>query len=305
MNVSETSLPLDSGAAAHIEAAQAVAPPAQFSALYAFGDSLSDAGNDYIASFGVLPVSPPYSHGRYTNGPVWVQDLAKLLGLHTPEPSLAGGTDYAYGGAETGQTPLHSVVPIDLPSQLAQFAVTMGHAPSGALYTLTIGANDVIDALPTYAVNPAAAIADVQDAVSNEINFIGGLAALGAHDFLVMNVPDLGVTPEQRGDAANATTLSAIYDKDLQSALGSLSALDHLNIQLLDAFTLIDQVVANPAGFGFTNVTKPLWTGNYYNPFSGTYTAHGHQAAGYLFFDHLHPTALGHLELAQVASKLV
>ena len=63
-----------------------------------------------------------YSDGRFTNGNVWVQDLAQNLGLPAVKPSLAGGTDYAYGGAETGQTSVHTVNPTDLPSQLAQFA---------------------------------------------------------------------------------------------------------------------------------------------------------------------------------------
>ncbi|MBV8868652.1 MAG: hypothetical protein JOY65_04445, partial [Acetobacteraceae bacterium] len=39
-------------------------------ALYAFGDSLSDAGNVFTLSLGKIPVSPPYSDGRFTNGAV-------------------------------------------------------------------------------------------------------------------------------------------------------------------------------------------------------------------------------------------
>ena len=38
---------------------------AAFSTIYAFGDSLSDAGNDYAASGGLLPSSPPYSDGVF------------------------------------------------------------------------------------------------------------------------------------------------------------------------------------------------------------------------------------------------
>src|ERR1700676_2560923 len=73
-----------------------------YSALYAFGDSLSDAGNVSIvtaAAFATDPVSPPYYKEQYgpfaghvfSNGPVWVQDLSIALGLGTLAPSLAGG----------------------------------------------------------------------------------------------------------------------------------------------------------------------------------------------------------------------
>ena len=48
---------------------------ANFSAEYVFGDSLSDVGNVYLGSGGSEPASP-YVGGQFSNGPVWVQDLA-------------------------------------------------------------------------------------------------------------------------------------------------------------------------------------------------------------------------------------
>lgn len=48
-----------------------------------------------------VPESPPYFRGRFSNGPVWVEDLADRLALDL-EPSLQGGTNFAFGGAETG-----------------------------------------------------------------------------------------------------------------------------------------------------------------------------------------------------------
>jgi phospholipase/lecithinase/hemolysin len=93
-----------------------------YSAVYAFGDSLSDAGNVSIttsAAGATEPVSPPYYKEQYgpisgnvfSNGPTWVQDLSIALGLGTLAPSLAGGTDFAYGGAETGTTPQNASDP--------------------------------------------------------------------------------------------------------------------------------------------------------------------------------------------------
>jgi phospholipase/lecithinase/hemolysin len=279
----------------------ATAPAAEFSTIYAFGDSLSDAGNDYIASFGLLPSSPPYSDGRFTNGAVWVQDLAKTLGLPQPKPSLVGGRDFAYGGAEAGNEPLHTVTPIDLPSQLAQFLADDPHPQANALYTLSIGANDLLDAIPDYATNPAGAEADIQAAVNNETLFLQGLAADGARNFLILNVPDLGKTPEETGNTAVASQLSSLYDSELDTSLKALVAQDHLSIHLVDTYALIDEGVADPKKFGLKNVTTPVWTGNYENPNSGTLNAHGNAQNTYLFFDHLHPTAAGHVIVAHAA----
>ena len=73
--------------------------------IVVFGDSLSDAGNVYAATGNKFPPAP-YSAGRFSNGPVWVQQLGSKLGVPVPTPSMSGGSDYAFGGAATGPTPL-------------------------------------------------------------------------------------------------------------------------------------------------------------------------------------------------------
>ena len=73
------------GLASMLILACSTASAAQYSAIYAFGDSLSDAGNAYIATMGATPPTPPYAsvngYGVFSNGPVWVQDLAGNLSL--------------------------------------------------------------------------------------------------------------------------------------------------------------------------------------------------------------------------------
>ena len=95
----------------------------RFSALYAFGDSLSDAGNTFIATGGATPPAPPNAsvngYGVFSNGPVWVQDLASNLGLSPLLPSLAGETDFAVGGAQTGAFGVYNGAPGDLLPALA------------------------------------------------------------------------------------------------------------------------------------------------------------------------------------------
>ena len=125
-----------------------------YSAIYAFGDSLSDAGNLSISTVGTTPVSPPYYKQQYgilsgnvfSNGPTWVQNLSIALGLGKLAPSLAAGTDFAYGGAETGSTPQNADLPayaaVSLPAQLSEFQTQVPSRSANALYTLSVGAND-------------------------------------------------------------------------------------------------------------------------------------------------------------------
>jgi phospholipase/lecithinase/hemolysin len=275
-----------------------------YGALYAFGDSLSDAGNIYTASLHLVPTSP-YYHGHFSNGITWVENLALDLGLPALKPSLQGGNDFAYGDAETGQETLHTISAIDLPTQLAQFLVADPTPAPNALYTVSIGANDVLDATGAYATNPSAANTDIAQAVANETAFVSALIADGATNVLVMNVPDLGKTPAERSQgttvAHTASKLASMYDAQLNAALGTVAAVTGADIHILNSFSLIDQAVAHPSDFGLTNVTKPVWTGNYVNPLSGHLNATGAAQNGYLFFDQLHPTETGHLALASAA----
>jgi phospholipase/lecithinase/hemolysin len=279
--------------------------PGSVSTVYAFGDSLSDAGNISLATLGNLPVAGVYSGGRFSNGNVWVQDLAQNLGLPAPTPSLAGGTDYAYGGAETGATAVHAANPSDLPSQLGQFVASVPNPSPTALYTVWAGSNDVLD-IANSTQTPAQQQASVQQAANNEVGFIDGLIAHGAKDLVVMGVPDLGKTPYEMARPASdaaSSTLAQSYNSDLGAALQQIMATGAASIDYVSSYTLLDTAVANPAAYGFTNVTQPVWNGNLTDSNSGTLAATGAAQNGYLFFDDLHPTAAGHSLLAAAVTQ--
>lgn len=281
------------------------ADAAPYDAIYAFGDSLSDAGNFFLATGGLAP-RPPYSQGRFSNGPVWVQDLATGLGLGPLTPSLAGGNDFAYGEAQTGTTPVHAATAIDLPSQLQQYQQAHPAAQSGALYTLWIGANDLSSVLTSP--NPAAVAGPtIAAAIANIGTFIDGLAQAGAQHLLVVDVPDLGTTPRAAaaGGQAAATALSAAFDVALGTLLQAEQASGRLDVHELDSFSLIDAAVANPSEYGFTDVKSPCWTGDY---FGGNGTLCSTDPAvqdTHLFWDQLHPTERGHALIGAAALTLV
>ena len=298
-----------------------------YGAIYAFGDSLSDAGNLSLttAIVGSTPVSPPYYRENYgpvsgnvfSNGPTWVQDLSIALKLGTLAPSLAGGNDFAYGGAETGQTPQNvgnpQIQAISLPSQIVQFQTKVPTPSANALYTVSIGANDLLDTLGNADLTAQQRTTDVNAAVANEISFVKQLVGDGARNLLVLAVPDLGKTPTvlqgladgsgkpSAALAAEASQVAAQYNAGLASQLAGIAG---LGATVIDAYRLIDAAVATPGAYGLTNAASPVWSGNYSSSGSGTLAATGIAAQDqYLFWDHLHPTETGHQAIAALAEQ--
>ena len=92
-----------------------------FSALYSFGDSLSDTGRNPAPAVS-------YYNGRYSNDALWVEYLATQLGL-TYNPS----NNLAVAGSTTA----------DLAAEVAQ--VSAGPDFSGSLFTIWSGGNDFLD----------------------------------------------------------------------------------------------------------------------------------------------------------------
>jgi phospholipase/lecithinase/hemolysin len=309
-----------------------------YSGIYAFGDSLSDAGNDSILTSATTPepVSPPYFHTNYSilggiaseagatfsNGPVWVQDLSLALGLGTLEPSLLGGNDFAYGGAETGSTPQDAgnttVAAISLPEQLTEFSVEAGKIAANALVTISVGANDIFAILSSTTLSAAQQATDVTDAVNNEVAALQTLASDGARNFLIFNVPDLGLVPEVTQGLVNgsntpsatldtlAANLSASYNSQLAADLASDSKLDGATVDTLNSYALIQSASVDPSAYGLTNTSTPVWSGNFTSTNSGTLAATSLvQQNQYLFWDDYHPTAAVHQILANQALALV
>jgi phospholipase/lecithinase/hemolysin len=273
---------------------------APYSAIYAFGDSLSDVGNVALATAGATPASP-YFQGRFSNGPNWLDQLSASLGMGTVSPSLAGGRDYAFGGAVTGSSvPGASTLVPNITQQVGAFTLASGGvASSTALYTMWIGANDIYTALADLAasaISPIQALADVALAAAVEANAVRTLALEGAHTFLVPLVPDLGKTPAAAGLNVFATALSQQYNAALAADLLAVTGALGTDIRLVDTFSLIDQAVANPAQFGFTNVTDPCYVGSLNGGGSVCTTP-----ATYLFWDVEHPTTAADVFIARAA----
>lgn len=288
-----------------LAAAPALASP--FTALYAFGDSLSDAGNIYVATGGAIPGSP-YYQGRFSNGPNWIDTLSAAYGLGPVTPSLANGNNFAFGDATTGNAVPGAVPGIpDINQQVGAFtARTGGSAPSSALYTVWIGGNDVANALAAIAGNTLtvpAAITAVQAAAGDAATAVATLANEGAKSFVVPLVPDLGQTPNVTDFpplVPLASALSEAFNAALVAAIATDTAGKTLDLHYLDAYALIDAAVASPGTFGLTNATQRCYIGSLLG--GGTVCA---TPDTYLFWDGDHPTTTVHTLVAGYAQLAI
>jgi outer membrane lipase/esterase len=271
----------------------------QFTQIVAFGDSLTDVGDDYLASSGMFPANPPYDAGRFTDGPVWVEQLASRLGLPALQSGLVpGGTDFAFGGAETGPglSPLGNVPNLD--TQIGLYLQANSSFNGSQLIVLWGGANDFLLGGQS---NPSVPVANL----AREITTI---AQDGGRYFLVPNLPPLGDTPD--AIAAGPATVSALnalslgFNSLLAAELTTLSRTPGITIYSLDVAALFNQALQNPSAFGLTNVTGQAVA----NGPPGSEGKPGLVAANpdqYLFWDGVHPTETVHQVVGNAAFAMV
>lgn len=251
---------------------------AAYSQLISFGDSLSDRGNVFLATSGASPAAP-YDNGQFSNGDVWTARVASALGV-TSTASLSGGTNYAYGGARTF-TGGGGLVPTTQDQVNGYLASTSNVADPNALYTIWTGGNDINGVLGG---DP---LANFGTAATTVGTIAQALVDAGAQNILINNLPNLGLVPgvtaAGAGAVAGATSFTTTFNGILAGAVAGVTGT--ADIILLDAFSLTNAIVANPASYGLTNVTDRCLAAD-----DVTECANPDD---YLFYDDLHPTAAG------------
>ncbi|MDQ2841212.1 MAG: SGNH/GDSL hydrolase family protein [Acidobacteriota bacterium] len=256
-----------------------------FSQLVVFGDSLSDNGNAYLVSKGAFPgpnygVDPytgavVYSDGTNTSpvaagpGGLWVDQISSKLGVADPQPFLAGGNNYAVASAETGKAN-----PQDMGYQLGFYsAAHPTGASSTALYAFWGGANDILDGKsPT-------------QAADNIETYIKALSVEGAKNFVWLNLPLLGDTPDGQPAKAQLNAASVAFNGEWASGLAALQG-GGIHVVGVNIDTLFTSLIGDPGAYGLTDVTHKAQTSGLADD------------AGYLFWDGKHPTSAGHALIA-------
>ena len=281
-----------------------------YSNIYFFGDSLSDTGN--VAALG-SPNPAGYAPGQYVdtagNGS-WVNTFAATLGTNATN-SLAGGNNFAYGGAQTGAS-VGANVPY-LNQQVTSYLTRSGGAASSsALYVILMGGNDIasiIGAASTSATPAAVVSAGIGAGMTSLATQVQTLFAAGARNFLLFNAPDVLPTPRFQGvlaslpnDAARAglTGLSnqivTGWNGAFTQTVGQLRAgLTGEDIDTVDLFGLGTNILANLTGNGFDGSTAPCYN-------NGVICA---DPAHRFFWDSFHPDSTVQTFIAQAALRAV
>ncbi|MBN1930784.1 MAG: SGNH/GDSL hydrolase family protein [Desulfobacterales bacterium] len=288
--------------------------------IIVFGDSLSDTGNLYVTSNMTFPESPPYYNGRFSNGLVWVEYLALRINIEVPVPSNLGGTNYAWGGAETG----YGLSARGTPNVGEQIKYFLGTDPENhnlpkdnQLFIVWAGSNDFN--------NTSGLLPDPQNLVKNITKHIETLALTVPETkltFLVPNLPPLGQTarahclglyypnipPMLDYLSVEFNTLLANELKELKRELKKLYSIK-VKIFQLDIYALTQEMLMNPEVFGFINITDTARLGADAMgcPLDVTALNEGvvDNADEYLFFDDIHPSSTFHQVVAERALELI
>jgi phospholipase/lecithinase/hemolysin len=215
-----------------------------FSRMVVLGDSLSDTGNTRnVLGFnsGLFANLAGYGgNGRFSNGPLWHETLAPLIGVPLATASRVAGPEnfnYAYGGARLNDNTGASAGVL---RQLADYETRIGAggADPSALYVVWAGGNDARDL-----VGNASPLTAITAGISALEGVLSSLLNRGATQFLVPNLPDLGKIPENRSGAneASASTVSALWNDALDDMLMGLSR--QASFYLLDVFSTFNDLL--------------------------------------------------------------
>lgn len=280
--------------------------------------------------------APPYAGGRLSNGPVSVEQLWQRFNPTAPalKPSEAGGSNFAVVGATTGRASVLDVDP-GFPAAFQPFYANTGAAsqlqgallatgsdpdPNSSLYVVWLGANDglywfytggspsgtlgsntgsVLGGAPQAGKTAAESI---DNAVKNVVTAVGALIANGARKILVPNLLDFGKSPLYNGDpvaSAAVTQLTLGFNSGLKQGLGTLRAANPgVDIMEFNTFNLFNSVRANPAAYGFDNVsTRCVLANQTIDPACNP--------DRWFFWDRTHPTVKAHALIAEGFYQLV
>lgn len=225
-----------------------------FSEIYVFGDSLSDTKN------------------RNADGPLWIEYLA---------PNISHGynqnTNYAKTGATSGQ----------ITAQVGNYLRNQTTDPD-ALYVVWGGADDFIQTRANTDLSTIATL--LPTVIGNLQNTVDDLTQAGAKHILIANMPNLGLTPAARslGLEALAEDASILFNEHLAQTFSAY------NVMSMDIFGLLQEVVQDPAEFGFNNVLDGcIFDRSVLN------------CDQHLFYDIGHPTSRAHQLIAESMLAIV
>jgi len=275
------------------------------SKMLVFGDSLSDTGNAFVGSGGII-TPPPYFEGRASDGPVAVEEAAKRLGLPAPEASLLGGNNFAFFGGTTLGPSLAGTPSLGLQ---VDSLFSEGPALNGdELIVIWGGANDAFG----FFFSGGDLGNDPVTAAKNISTHITRLAAAGGKVFLVPNmarlsrVPLFQLIPELAPLAPAFDAWTLAFNAELHAELDVLEPTLGVTILQFDWNKWTDEVFAQPRKFGLNNITEPACPAcGDGDPMPDAGSSVVVQPNKYFFWDLVHPTAAAHKLLGKSLAEFV
>lgn len=251
---------------------------APISKLIFFGDSLTDNGNLYNLIFKIIPRSPPYFRGRFSNGPTW----AEHVGKYYYDKYYIDYEIYAYGGATaiyhqfTGKFLAPTILEIELYKYLLE---SIFQDRSEVLYSIWIGGND-------YLFDEDTDVDVVTSKVVEKIDWaIRTLISYGGQNFLIFNLPDLSKVPFSR----NTNSAQRLYALTVSNNLKLFQTVENLRhefpnvkIVFMNVFDIFQAMLADPEKFNrehnthISNTTEACWQGGFFLENLRTYSSLRH-----------------------------
>lgn len=289
--------------------------PAQaaFSSLYIFGDTVSTTSTNHASD------APLYFGGRFSNGRVWVELLAQQLNLtnnfwYSNNPAIhlsytnlsASSTNWSYSSNDFSYFDHNSS---NLVTEVSSFIAPPD--ASNSLFIIWVNDADLYDAIWVHkdGTDITKWTNDINLSMSNQFKAITNLYyAKGVRTLLMPNAVDMSRIPFFDSYAQTnfihqeCTNYNIAFNAMLSNAMVSCSG---LTIYEPDFFSLLNNILANPAAYGVTNA---LENGRSIDaledPALSDYSLNG-PGANYIFWDFLDPTAKVHAIMAGAARQLI
>ena len=238
-----------------------------FKNIVAFGDSFTD--NGHVNGFGF---------DRDTNGPIWVEHLAKMMQCQTLD-------NRAWGGARTDNGHFLGYDWSGFNWQIDNYNMTTN--ADDTLFTVWIGVNDYWDNKD-----------DPSNSVKNIKTGINKLIEKGAKHFVVFNNFDLtislgyGPNTDYHNLVPAVKKLTKRFKSELSAMLfdkstGLVKANPNIKITFIDIYTFMNDLVNN------NQFKKTPWRGTYTLP----------KPNEYLWYDEWHPMTSCHKQIAELVKK--
>ncbi|XP_020243025.1 GDSL esterase/lipase At5g55050-like isoform X2 [Asparagus officinalis] len=290
----------------------------QVPAIYVFGDSTMDVGNNnYLGTDAVKANFPhngiDYPHskptGRFSNAYNGADFVAMNMGFkQSPPPFLAlkpkhkypdiysGRVGANFASAGTGILDSTLCVIRRIKIERAKYLL------SKSIFLISAGGNDIFD---FFVQNPNATKPQVNQflggMISNYTSHFEALYNLGARKFAIINVPPIGCCPRSRtlpqnldGSCVEAlNNLAKAFNKATPAILNNLSSkLVGLKYSIGSSYDVVNTIITHPQAFGYEEVKSACCgIGRFHAEQPCNATAfYCKDRRTHVFWDVLHPT---------------